>query len=290
MNPLLAAMELGGTKTVVAIGDAEGRVLEEFRYPTTTPEETLGIACDWWRQRGDFDRLGIASFGPIRLDPRAADYATMLQTPKLAWQGFSFAAYFAQHGPSVRFCLDTDVQAALWAEMQRGAAQQASEAFYVTIGTGIGAGFACHGRLVQGNLHPEMGHLMVRRHPDDTFAGLCPYHGDCWEGLASGPAIEKRWGQPGHLLPADHPAWDMQAFYLAQGLWAASTMFSPQIMILGGGVSQAHGLREKVVQHLDRMNAGYLESLDHRVKLPALQQNAGIIGALLLASQLAEKA
>jgi fructokinase len=286
MKPLLAAMELGGTKTVVAVGDADGTVLEEFRYPTTTPEETMGIACDWWRQRGPLSQLGIGSFGPLRLDPRASDFATMLQTPKIPWRGFSFARYFSQHWPELRFCIDTDVQAALWAEMKLGAAQGCSEACYVTIGTGIGAGLACHGRLVHGTMHPEMGHLRVMRHPDDDFAGLCPAHGDCWEGLASGPAMAKRWGKPAHELPSDHRAWDIQAYYLAQGLWAVSTMLSPQVMILGGGVSQAEGLREKVVQQLDRLNAGYLESLDERVKLPTLQQHAGIIGALLLASQL----
>jgi fructokinase len=285
MNQTLAALELGGTKTVVALGDHCGAVLEEWRYPTTTPQETLDTACRWLRERGAVDRLGIASFGPLRLDPRAHDYATMLQTPKQSWRGFSFANYFSDHWPELKFCIDTDVQAALWAEMSMGAAQQCREALYITIGTGIGAGMACHGRLVHGCMHPEMGHLMVRRHPDDRFAGLCPNHGDCWEGLASGPAIEKRWGQPAHTLPPDHPAWDMQAYYLAQGLWTASTMFSPQVMILGGGVSQAPGLREKVIHHLAWWNGDYLEALDERVKLPVLQQNAGIVGALLLAAQ-----
>lgn len=283
MSGQVAAMELGGTKTVIALGDAQGRLLDEFRFPTTTPEETMAVAVAWWRERANVDRLGIGSFGPIRVDPTAADYGTFLTTPKMAWQGFSLIAYAREHLPGVRLTIDTDVQAALLAEMACGAARGMKDVVYLTVGTGIGAGIASGGRLVHGSLHPEMGHLLVRRHPDDDFAGVCPYHGDCWEGLASGPAMERRWGAPASTLPSDHPAWEMEAFYLAQGLYAACTILSPQCLILGGGVSQAPGLLEKVACLLDECSRGYFEPLGSRLFAPVLGQQAGILGALHLA-------
>lgn len=283
MTGRVAAMELGGTKTLIALGDTQGQILDEFRFPTTTPEETMAVAVSWWRERGHVKRLGIGSFGPIRVDPCAADYGTFLTTPKLAWQGFSLTSYVREHLPGVRLCIGTDVQAALLAEMTSGAARGLSDAVYLTVGTGIGAGIACGGRLVHGSLHPEMGHLLVRRHPDDDFAGVCPYHGDCWEGLASGPAMEQRWGVPAPSLPGDHPAWEMEAFYLAQGLYAACAMLSPQCLILGGGVSQAPGLHEKVAGLLDVCGNGYFEPLGVRLVAPALGQKAGSLGALHLA-------
>jgi fructokinase len=178
--------------------------------------------------------------------------------------------------------LDTDVNAALLGEMRQGAAQGLRDAIYLTIGTGIGAGVCAEGNLVHGTLHPEIGHLRVPRHPDDNFAGVCPFHGDCWEGLASGPAIDKRWDRPAHLVEPEHPAWEMQAWYLAQGILAACAILSPAMIILGGGVSQARGLHEKVARHLDALSAGYFENLGSRLTAPQLGQQAGIIGAMLL--------
>lgn len=285
MSEVIAALELGGTKTVVALGNAAGELLQEFRFPTTTPEETLGIAVAWWRERAVFQRLGIASFGPVRIDPTREDYGMFLTTPKWGWQGFSLTEYFARHLCGMSLSLATDVQAALLAEMDRGAAVGLSDALYLTVGTGIGAGICCNGALVHGTLHPEMGHLMMKRHSDDSFAGVCPYHCDCWEGLASGPAMEQRWGVPAHELPNDHVAWEMEAYYLAQGLFAACAMLSPQRLILGGGVSQAAGLHAKVATWLDDFSAGYFEALGDRLTAPALEQQAGIIGALLLAAK-----
>jgi fructokinase len=285
MSEVIAALELGGTKTVVALGNEAGELLEEFRFPTTTPEETLGVAMDWWRTRAKFSRLGIASFGPIRIDPAREDYGTFLTTPKQAWQGFSLTEYFARYLSGVKVMIATDVQAALLAEMDRGAAVGLSDVLYLTVGTGIGAGICCQGKLVHGTLHPEMGHLLVRRHPDDAFAGVCPYHRDCWEGLASGPAIEQRWGIDAQKLPAHHEAWEMEAYYIAQGLFAACAMLSPERLILGGGVSQAPNLHAKVLDLLDVFSAGYFEALGERLVVPALGQQAGIIGALLLAAK-----
>ncbi len=285
MSEVIAALELGGTKTVVALGNEAGNLLEEFRFPTTTPEETLGIAMDWWRARADIHRLGIASFGPIRIDATREDYGTFLTTPKQAWQGFSLTEFFHRHLCGVKVKIATDVQAALLAEMDRGAALGLQDVLYVTVGTGVGAGICSHGNLIKGTLHPEMGHLMVRRHPDDSFVGACPYHRDCWEGLASGPALEQRWGAPAHELPEHHDAWEMEAYYLAHGLYAACAMLSPERLIMGGGVSQAPGLHAKVASLLDVYSAGYFEALGKRLVAPLLGQQAGIIGALLLGAK-----
>lgn len=285
MSEVIAALELGGTKTVVALGNEAGELFEEFRFPTATPEETLSTALDWWRARAEFSRLGIASFGPIRIDPVREDYGSFLTTPKQAWQGFSLTEFFDRHLHGVKLMIATDVQAALLAEMNRGAAAGLSDALYLTVGTGIGAGICCDGKMIHGTLHPEMGHLMVRRHPDDSFGGVCPYHGDCWEGLASGPAIEQRWGIPARELSVDHVAWEMEAYYLAQGLFAACAMLSPERLILGGGVSQAPGLHAKVAALLDVYSAGYFEALGKRLVAPLLGQQAGIMGALLLGAK-----
>ncbi len=281
-RPLIAGLELGGTKTVVAIGERDGTIAEEFRYPTTTPEETLAIALDWWAARGAVISLGVASFGPIRLRRDAADYGVYLTTPKLAWQGFSLADFFAKHLPNAALMIETDVNAALLAEWKKGAAQGVKNAIYLTVGTGIGAGVLCEGRLVHGSLHPEMGHLRVPRKAGDDFAGVCPFHGDCWEGLASGPAMEKRWGLPAHCLPEDHPAWELEAYYLAQGLFSAVAILSPERMILGGGVSQAPQLHARISEHLHQLSNGYFSDLGSLLSPPALGQQAGIIGAMLL--------
>jgi fructokinase len=282
MNVRVGGLELGGTKTVVAIGTADGAVMEEFRYPTTNPEETLTIAAEWWRQRGPLAKIGIAAFGPIRLQRHACDFGTLLRTPKTAWQGFSLAKFFRERFPESLLCIDTDVNAALLGELQCGAARGMRNVIYVTVGTGIGAGIFCEGNLVYGTLHPEFGHLRVPRHRDDSFVGACPFHRDCLEGLASGLAMEQRWGLAGNLLPLHHAAWEMEAWYLAQGIYSACTLLTPEIILLGGGVSQQEGLHDRVAALLDDLGNGYFETYASRIKRPALDQQAGIVGALLL--------
>jgi fructokinase len=282
---MVAGIELGGTKTVVGLGDGCGRVLEQMRFPTSSPAETMEIAWEWLRQRcGDAgpDSLGIATFGPIQLDRQAADFGVYLSTPKPGWKGFSLVKSLGEVFPKCRMSLETDVNAALLAELRYGAARGMRDVVYITIGTGIGAGMCVNGQLVHGTLHPEMGHLRVPRHKDDTFAGVCPYHGDCWEGLASGLAMEQRWGVTARDLPADHPAWEMEAWYLAQGGLAAIAMLSPQLVILGGGVPQAAGLLAATARHLDLLGNGYFEAPGERLCLPGLAQDAGLIGAMEL--------
>lgn len=287
-NHLVPALEIGGTKTVAAIGTVEGMVHEEIRFPTTTPKETLEHALRWWREKRvirDEGVIGVGSFGPIRVRREAADYGVMLATPKVAWQGFPVAEFLRESMQGMEVRLDTDVNAAALAEATIGAAAGQPDMAYITVGTGVGAGILTGGRLVHGAVHPELGHLRVPRHPGDGFEGCCPYHGDCLEGLAAGPAIHKRWGSEGKDLDAAHPAWEMEAWYLAHGILALCAVTCPGIVVLGGGVPQAEGLHARVASCLRRLSKGYYEAAekDGFIVPPKLGQQAGIAGALMLA-------
>lgn len=283
----VAGIELGGTKTVVAWGLSDGTLLEEYRFPTTQPGETLRCAIRWLKERGAPTGIGVGAFGPIRVNPEASDYGALLATPKPGWQGYSVTNALAEAFPEVPLVLDTDVNVALWAETEFGAAIGKKDAVYITIGTGIGAGILVGGHLVHGALHPEFGHMKVPRAPGDSFPGLCPFHGDCLEGLASGPAIAARWGKDAVDLPADHPAWDTEAWYLAHGILCLLAIVSPSKVIVGGGVSQSEGLQDKIATLLTKIAGGYYGDGDFKdlVVAPQLGQEAGIRGALLLAGR-----
>lgn len=282
---MIAGIELGGTKTVVATGTAAGQIVEETRFPTTTPDETLAHAIRWLQERGAPIAIGIAAFGPVGIVRGRENYGQLLATPKPGWAGFSLTGALSAAVPDARLTLDTDVNAAALAEARLGAATGLSDVAYITIGTGIGGGILSGGHLIHGALHPEFGHLKLPRHPGDEFPGVCPFHHDCLEGLASGPAIAARWGKPAHELPTDHPAWETQAWYLAHGILALTAIVSPARVVVGGGVSQAPGLHDRIQEILREIAAGYFPPLldDNFVVAPALGQNAGISGALLLA-------
>lgn len=288
-KPLVFGLEIGGTKTVAAIGTVDGCLREEVRFATDSPESTLSKAVEWWQARGVDAHgaiLGVGCFGPIRVSRQASDFGVMLSTPKLAWRGFPVVDFLRESMGGLEVRLDTDVNVAALAEASAiGAAAGHSDMAYLTVGTGIGAGILSGGRLVHGALHPEFGHLRIPRHPDDRFEGCCPYHGDCLEGLASGPAIQQRWGREAGDLAADHPAWEMEAWYLAHGILALCAVTSPGIVVLGGGVSQVHGLHSRVANWLRRLSNQYYEvaEKDGFVVAPKLGQQSGIIGALMLA-------
>jgi fructokinase len=284
---MTGGIELGGTKTVVAIGDGDGALLEEVRLPTTTPADTLAQAAIWLQGHGAPATVGIGAFGPVEVHPDAPRHGQMLSTPKDGWSGADLLATLRSALPGTTFSLDTDVNAALLAEISLGAARGHRNAAYLTVGTGIGAGFLVEGQLLHGSLHPEFGHLKVPRHPDDPLPGLCPYHRDCLEGLASGPALAERWGTPAPQLPPDHPAWEMEAHYLAHGLLAALAFTSPTCVVLGGGISQIPQLHTRVEDQLRTLAARYFPSLEEHqpfVIPPQFGQQAGIRGALLLAA------
>ena len=282
---MISGIELGGTKTVVALAAADGSVLEECRFPTTLPDETLGFAIGWLKERSAPEAIGIAAFGPIGIVPGRANYGQVLATPKPGWEGFSIIGALSAAFPEARLTLDTDVNAAALAEARHGAAKGLDDVVYITIGTGIGGGILTGGHLVHGALHPEFGHLKVPRFLTDAYPGICSFHQDCLEGMASGPAISQRWGMAAHDLPADHPAWDLQAWYLAHGILALLAIVSPSRVIVGGGVSQAEGLHEKINARLVEIAGGYFPSVKEQpfVVPPHFEQEAGIRGAFLLA-------
>jgi fructokinase len=276
---MIAAMELGGTKTVVAIGESDGTLIEETHFPTTNPEGTFRRAIEWFSGKGTPEAMGIAAFGPVQINPKAEKWGEMLPTPKPNWSGFSITSALLEAFPGMEITLETDVNAACLAEARIGAAAGLENVAYITIGTGIGAGVLCDGRLL-----PEFGHVLLPRKIGDDFKGTCPFHGDCLEGMASGSAIEKRWGTPGGDLPPDHPAWDTEAWYLAHGIQALLAIAPPERVVIGGGVSQAHGLHGKTEKLLRKLAGGYFPAVERipYIVPPKFNQEAGIRGALML--------
>jgi fructokinase len=289
---LYAAIEAGGTKFVCAVGTGDGRLLESARFATRTPAETLGAAVDFFRtasaRLGPLRALGIASFGPLELDPQAPGYGRLLRTPKLAWRDADLRAPFSELGLPI--ALDTDVNAAALAEAHWGAGRGLDTLAYVTVGTGIGGGIVVHGRSLRGLLHPEVGHIRPRRHPHDAgFDGVCPHHGDCLEGLASGPAIVARLGHELGAAASDHPIWSIEADYLGQLCAQLALTVSPQRIVLGGGVMQHTHLFAPIRERTRHWLGDYLardqverDIVDYIVP-PGLGDRSGILGALRLA-------
>ena len=284
----IAGIELGGTKIVCGIATGAGDVLERTSIPTRGPEETLIDIKNWLEPRlTDAAGLGIAGFGPIYVDPASPRYGHIGATPKTAWQGFDLLQAIREW-TALPLVLDTDVNAAALAEIRWGAARGHANVVYVTVGTGIGGGIVSNGRPVHGLMHPEIGHMKPRRLPDDDLDGMCPFHSDCFEGLAAGPAIGQRWGKPLNELPSDHPAYAMEADYLGQLAVNLLLTASPTKLIFGGGVMNCTELlpmiREAAARHLN----AYLELTDpldgqeELIVTPGLESNAGLLGAVAL--------
>ena len=230
----IGAIEAGGTKFVCGVGNENGEILERVSFPTETPEITLAKAVEFFKDK-NIERLGIGSFGPIDVNPKSKTYGYITKTPKLAWTDYDVIGYLKRHF-DIPMYFDTDVNGAALGEATWGAAKGLENCLYITIGTGIGGGALVSGKLVHGMLQPEMGHIIVKRHPEDTYEGKCPFHKDCFEGMAAGPAIEERWGKKGYELAVDHKAWEIEAYYIAQGVVNFILTLSPEKIILGGGV------------------------------------------------------
>lgn len=292
-EPLVGGVETGGSWCVCAIGRGPGELTAVEKFPTGDPDQTLAHVVSFFGDGGrpPVAAVGVGAFGPIEVDPTSPRWGEVLaSTPKEGWAG-------AAVGPTVRdalnvpVTLDTDVNAAAVGERRWGAARGCSSLAYVTIGTGIGAGLVIAGTPVHGLLHPEAGHLRVPHdHARDPFEGACPYHGDCWEGLASGTAIAQRWGTDPRELPDDHPAWELEAEYVATGLLALVTIASPERVIVGGGVMDRPSLLGSVRRRLAELLGGYLDrpqldaDLSGYVVAPELGDDAGVLGAIALAA------
>lgn len=282
---IYGAIEAGGTKFVCAVSDECGEIKEKISIPTTTPEETLEQVFTYFDQF-DLSAIGIGSFGPIDVNPASPTYGYVTTTPKTAWINYDFLGVVKKRY-AIPVGWTTDVNAAALGELKKGAAQGLSSCVYLTVGTGIGGGAVVNGELLSGYGHPEMGHILVRLHPDETFSGFCPYHGNCLEGIAAGPAIEKRYGKKGSELADDSIVWEMEAYYLAQALMNYTLTLSPERIVLGGGVMKQAQLFPLVRQEFEKLMGGYVQlpSLEEYIVPPALEDNAGITGCLLLAAE-----
>jgi fructokinase len=289
MTKLFGGIEAGGTTFVCLVGTGPENVEDEIRYATDKPGETIGRAIDFFRSYQDrLAAVGIGSFGPVDLDPDSSTYGYITTTPKPDWSNVDFAGRVGR-ALAVPVGFDTDVNAAAVGEHRWGAAQGLDNFIYLTVGTGIGGGGLINGRPMHGLVHPEMGHIRLPHdRGDDPYPGRCPFHGDCLEGMASGPALEDRWGQPAEALPVDHPAWPLQARYLAFALVNFICTLSPQRIVLGGGVMQQESLFPLIRRDvLDLLN-GYvrtpaiLEEIDSYIVSPGLGGRAGGLGALAL--------
>jgi fructokinase len=284
---LFAGIEAGGTKFVCAIGNEKGEIIEKQSYPTTTPEETMGNVISFFKGK-EFVSMGVGSFGPIDPDKKSETYGAITTTPKPGWSNYNIIKELDKHF-DVPKAFDTDVNGAALGELTWGAAKGLNSCLYITIGTGVGAGAVVENKLIHGLLHPEMGHIFVRRHKEDTYEGKCPFHKDCLEGMAAGPAIEDRWGIKGHELSINHKAWDFEAYYLAQALVNYILILSPQKIIMGGGVMQQEQLFPKIREYVVELLGGYvqkdeiLKDIHEYIVYPELGQAAGTCGAIALA-------
>lgn len=291
---LLGGIEAGGTKMVLALGDENGELVDRKTLPTRMPQETVPEMIEYFKGH-DIKALGLATFGPADLNKASAMYGHILRTPKPGWSGYDLFGAFkkALHVP---IGLDTDVNGAVLGEVTWGAARGCDSAIYITVGTGIGVGVYLNGALVHGLMHPEAGHMILGRHPDDTITGGCAFHENCAEALASGHAIEKRWGRKGYELSDRPEVWELESYYLGQLLTNCILVYSPEKIILWGGVmhqSQMFDLvREKTLEFLN----GYLvqpqftkEGMKEYIVKPGLDDDPGIKGALKLASLALEK-
>lgn len=280
---MLGGIEAGGTKFVLSVGASPDAIAARHTIPTRDPATTLAEAADWFAAQGEISALGIGSFGPVELDRASPRWGFITNTPKPGWAHCDVAGYFARTlGVPVGF--DTDVNAAALAEHRAAGAGSGSLA-YLTVGTGIGGGLVLEGRPVHGIAHPEMGHIYPRRHAQDAdFAGICPHHRDCLEGLASGPAVIARWGASLSELPDDHPGHAIIADYIAQACHTLFASVAVAEVVIGGGVANTPGLVERVAERARELDAGYLPGgARHVVIRPRLGGDSGIIGAMLLA-------
>lgn len=285
---LLGALEAGGTKMVCALGNEKGEIFERESFPTREPEPTMRDIIAYFSGRG-IEALGMSCFGPLDLNENSPTFGNITTTPKPGWQNVPMRAMLMD-ALGVPVGIDTDVNGAALGEALLGAGRGCESLVYYTVGTGVGGGAYYHGMLQHGLVHPEMGHMVMRPHPDDPAPhGFCPYHDGCLEGMACGKAIEQRWGVSARELPPDHIAWKIEAEYLAQMCVNTIVMLSPEKIVLGGGVMHQEQLFPLVRARTQEILGGYvahpaiLENIDRYIVPPALGNNSGAVGSLLLA-------
>lgn len=288
-------IEAGGTKFICATADSSGKILEQINIPTATPNVTIPEVIRFFNEmnkKTPLSAMGIGSFGPVDPDPESPYFGYITTTPKLAWSQYNILGA-VKEAFSVPMGFDTDVNAAALGEYRFGAAKNIDTFIYVTVGTGIGGGGMIDGNLMHGLMHPEMGHIFIPHDKErDPFEGVCPFHGDCLEGLASGPSMMKRWGVASALdLPVDHPAWILEADYLAYAIANWIEILSPKKIIMGGGVMKQKSLLAKIHPKVQSILNGYIkhrtiiEDIENYIVHPGLGEQSGILGAIALAEQ-----
>lgn len=286
---MLGSIEAGGTKINCAVGDEQGNIFKQVQFETTSPDENMKQIIDFFLSN-KVEAIGIACFGPVNIDRQSSQYGTILDTPKLAWRFFTFLQTLKEK-LNIPIELQSDVNVAALGEATYGAGKNDRTVLYFTIGTGIGGGVVINKQFLNTPQHPEMGHITIIRDPSDIKDSDCPFHTDCFEGLASGPAIEKRFGPNAKNLPADHPTWEIIANYIGQGVYQMMLAYAPDRVIIGGGVmNQTHllsNIKQNVIKKLN--NYTYypaLTNLEKTITAPALGDNAGLIGGLIFAGQI----
>jgi fructokinase len=292
---IYGGIEGGGTKFICAVGSGPNDIHATIRIETTTPEETMAQAANFFKHQvssfGQIAAIGFACFGPLDPNPLSSMYGHVLPTPKPGWTNANVVGLL-QKEIDLPIVFDTDVNGAALGEWRWGKAQGLHTFVYLTVGTGIGGGAFVEGKLLHGLIHPEMGHIFLNHNKEkDPFNGVCPFHGDCFEGLASGVAVEKRWNSRGDMLANDHPAWDLETDYIAQALTNYAMTLSPQRIIIGGGIGSLPHLLPKIQEKTRKYINGYiqspviLENLDSYIVNPGLGDYAGVLGAIALAEQ-----
>ena len=296
MNPIFGGVEAGGTKFICMVGNSPDGKTEEIRFPTTHPDETIQKTVDFFKPyalSGELAAVGIGSFGPVDLNAASPTYGSITSTPKPDWSFVDLRGRIQQAlGLPVLF--ETDVNAAAFGEHYWTEENRHLDPFlYITVGTGIGTGILVNGRLLHGLVHPETGHFLIPHDWEkDPFEGICPYHSDCFEGLASGPSMRRRWGQPAESLPDGHPGWELEAEYISLALMNLILAFSPQRIVLGGGVPQHPGLHRAVRQKVRQLLNGYVRSpvvlgeMDSYIIAPTLGNYSGVWGAIAIAIEM----
>jgi len=283
---LLGALEAGGTKMVCAIGDENGEIFDQVSFPTNDPESTMKNIIDYFKESKILG-LGVGNFGPIDLNIKSKTYGFITTTPKPGWADYNIVGKL-QEGLHIPIGFDTDVNAAALGESVWGASKDLETSIYITVGTGVGVGAIVNNTILHGMLHPEAGHVLVSKVKGDIFESNCPYHTNCLEGLASGPAIEKRWGKKAHDLSDNVPVWELEANYLAQGIVGYILTLSPQKIVLGGGVMNQTQLFPMIQEKVKEMLNGYIntreiDNISDYIVPSQLEGKQGIMGCLRLA-------
>ena len=284
----LGALEAGGTKMVCAIGDEKGIIFDKMTIPTLTPADSVPEMIEYF-SKNNIDALGIGSFGPIELNRSSSAYGYITSTPKKAWTHYNLVGNFTKR-LSCPIGFDTDTNAAALGEASFGVTRGLDSSMYITIGTGIGVGIIVENKLLHGMLHPEAGHILLAKHPSDTYKGNCPYHRNCFEGLASGPALEERFGAKADTLMNREDVWELEAYYIAQALVNYTLTVSPKRIVLGGGVMHQKQLFPLIRAQFAKMMNGYiktkeLKDLEYFIVASTLNDNQGILGCFKLAEE-----